>query len=57
MDGMFLENGPFRFRNGTLALNRYSWYHNSDILYVDQPVGTGFSFADRGRYVVNEDQV
>ena len=27
-------------------LNRYSWNRNASVLYVDNPVGTGFSFTD-----------
>ncbi|KAI8999964.1 Alpha/Beta hydrolase protein [Gaertneriomyces semiglobifer] len=46
MDGMFLENGPFRvFSNQTVGVNEWSWWRNADMLYVDQPVGTGFSYV------------
>jgi len=44
MDGLWLENGPFRLKSGdngwTIDVNDYSW-HNAPawILYVDQPVG------------------
>lgn len=44
MDGLWLENGPFRLNpNGgawTIDVNEYSW-HNAPAytLYVDQPVG------------------
>jgi hypothetical protein len=44
MDGLWLENGPFRLRSGndgwTIDVNEYSW-HNAPAwtLYVDQPVG------------------
>ena len=27
-------------------LNRYSWNRNASLLYIDNPVGTGFSFTD-----------
>ncbi|KAJ3043584.1 Cell death protease [Rhizophlyctis rosea] len=48
MDGMFLENGPFQVtENGAgLRVNPYSWTEWTDILYVDQPVETGFSFTN-----------
>lgn len=54
MFGLFAENGPLRVtRNGTtdndfvIGLNgeNGSWLDVGDILYIDQPVGTGFSFG------------
>ncbi|KAJ3090452.1 Cell death protease [Quaeritorhiza haematococci] len=35
MDGMFLENGPFRVSNDgkSLEVNEYSWWHNANLLY------------------------
>ncbi|EER20183.1 conserved hypothetical protein, partial [Perkinsus marinus ATCC 50983] len=45
MLGLFTENGPCRvneYGNGT-TLNRYSWNTRANLLYVDQPAGTGFS--------------
>ncbi|KAJ3209326.1 Cell death protease [Dinochytrium kinnereticum] len=45
LNGMFLENGPLRLSPDSLSLsiNPHSWHHGSSVLYVDQPVGTGFS--------------
>ncbi len=38
------ENGPYRINNdGTLAKNIYSYTNNADVMYLDQPIGTGFS--------------
>ncbi len=28
------------------SLNRYSWNRNASVIYVDNPVGSGFSFTD-----------
>lgn len=28
------------------SLNRYSWNRNASVIYIDNPVGTGFSFTD-----------
>ncbi|KAJ1327133.1 hypothetical protein BSLG_010480 [Batrachochytrium salamandrivorans] len=48
MDGMFLENGPFRVNSdGTLSKNIYAWRQNAHMLYVDQPVGTGYSYSTK----------
>ncbi|EFH61052.1 predicted protein [Arabidopsis lyrata subsp. lyrata] len=43
---MFYENGPFKITsNMSLAWNEYGWDQVSNLLYVDQPVGTGFSYT------------
>lgn len=42
----FIENGPFYVNDDlTLRLNEHSWSNNANLLYVDQPVGTGYSKA------------
>ncbi|CEM26648.1 unnamed protein product [Vitrella brassicaformis CCMP3155] len=42
------ENGPFTLLpNGTLAQNEYSWSRVAHMLYVDQPLGVGFSRTDQ----------
>lgn len=41
---LFYENGPYKFTSeGTIDTNEYSWNAISNLLYVDQPIGTGFS--------------
>jgi carboxypeptidase C (cathepsin A) len=42
---LFYENGPFSFdeKNKSLIYNEYSWNNISNLLFVDNPVGTGFS--------------
>nr|XP_043632437.1 serine carboxypeptidase-like [Erigeron canadensis] len=43
---LFYENGPFKLTNNlSLAWNDYGWDKVSNILYVDQPTGTGFSYS------------
>ncbi|XP_057457338.1 serine carboxypeptidase-like [Lotus japonicus] len=43
---MFYENGPFHFaKNLSLVWNEYGWDKASNILFVDQPTGTGFSYT------------
>eukprot|EP01063_Lacrimia_lanifica_P010247 TRINITY_DN16978_c0_g1_i1.p1 TRINITY_DN16978_c0_g1~~TRINITY_DN16978_c0_g1_i1.p1 ORF type:complete len:415 (+),score=91.13 TRINITY_DN16978_c0_g1_i1:69-1313(+) len=43
--GAFAENGPYRIDPATLTptRNNASWYEHADLLYVDNPAGTGFS--------------
>jgi cathepsin A (carboxypeptidase C) len=41
---VFYENGPFSINDDlTLKNNPYSWSDVSNIVFVDNPVGTGFS--------------
>lgn len=39
------ENGPFSWQPGTLAptLNPFSWHLLTNVVWIDQPVGVGFS--------------
>ncbi|KOC66387.1 Venom serine carboxypeptidase [Habropoda laboriosa] len=59
MFGLFLENGPFYITsNKTLEMRKYSWSKTHNMLYLDNPVGTGFSFTEDERgYAINETDV
>lgn len=48
MVGLFLETGPKLFdpESGSLIDNAHSWHKVANMLYVDNPVGTGFSTVD-----------
>jgi len=54
---MFQENGPFTWNYGQArpTQNPWSWTNLSSVLYVDQPVGTGFSQGIPN--AMNEDDV
>ncbi|KAF8633769.1 hypothetical protein AX15_001275 [Amanita polypyramis BW_CC] len=47
MIGLFQEHGPCRITNDSSAvtLNPYSWNNEVNMLYIDQPVGVGFSYG------------
>lgn len=56
--GLFAENGPFSVKNKHgLKLRKYAWTANHNVIYIDNPVGTGYSFTDDGGYAQNETAV
>lgn len=58
MDGALMEVGPYRVnKDGTLRLQDGSWDEFANVLFVDQPVGTGFSYVDTNSYVHEMDQM
>ncbi|XP_072762771.1 venom serine carboxypeptidase-like [Anoplolepis gracilipes] len=56
MIGLFLENGPFIVTvNETLKMREYSWTLTHNVIYIDNPVGTGYSFTENTNgYARNE---
>jgi len=54
---IFFENGPYKIMpNTTLQINPYGWNAFANLLFVDQPAGTGFSYAN-SEYVKNQSMV
>ncbi|CAN8013300.1 unnamed protein product, partial [Ixodes persulcatus] len=46
--GLFVEHGPYLVsRRGRPERRRVTWARRFSMLYVDSPVGTGFSFSER----------
>lgn len=45
LEGLLQENGPFLWQYGTFAPvpNPYTWVNLTNMVWVEQPVGTGFS--------------
>ncbi|KAJ7186601.1 alpha/beta-hydrolase [Mycena filopes] len=58
MIGLMTENGPLQV-TGTYSIvpNNFSWNNLADTIWVDQPVGTGYSTSDAKGYVPDEDQM
>lgn len=47
-----MEIGPYRLKDeNTLAANNGSWNEFANLLFVDNPIGTGFSYADTNSYL------
>lgn len=60
MLALLTENGPFLIPDGTSepVFNKYGWNEFSNVMFVDQPAGTGFSYVSNPLgYVTNERQV
>lgn len=58
MDGALMEVGPYRVREGGhLEYNNGSWDEFANLLFVDQPVGTGFSYVNTDSYLSELDQM
>ncbi|XP_062091532.1 serine carboxypeptidase-like 45 isoform X2 [Humulus lupulus] len=55
--GAFSENGPFRPNGKVLLRNEYSWNKEANMLYLETPVGVGFSYStDSSSYVAVDDE-
>ena len=47
--GMFAENGPYRLSSPTEPVpNPFTWAQENHIVYLDNPRGTGYSYAAPG---------
>eukprot|EP01084_Bolivina_argentea_P305392 527572_1 len=58
LTGALQEQGAFRnLENGTLIINPGTWNKVASMLYIEQPVGTGFSFSnDPNDYYVGDEE-
>ncbi|KAL0354991.1 UNVERIFIED_CONTAM: Serine carboxypeptidase-like 45 [Sesamum radiatum] len=56
--GAFSENGPFRPNGQVLLRNEYSWNREANMLYLDTPIGVGFSYSTgASSYVTVNDEM
>ncbi|KAF4455519.1 carboxypeptidase d [Fusarium albosuccineum] len=57
-DGAMMEIGPFRLKDkDQLVYNNGSWNEFANLLFVDNPVGTGFSLVDTNKYISELDDM
>jgi cathepsin A (carboxypeptidase C) len=59
---LVLENGPWfivKDDQGVdkLVINPNSWNKNANIIFIDQPLGAGYSFGEQSKYATNQDMV
>lgn len=57
--GLFNENGPYTVdKNGNIGVRDVYWSKTMHVLYIDNPVGSGFSFTnDEAGFSTNEEEV
>lgn len=52
MDGALMEIGPYRVKDDAhLVYNEGAWDEFANVLFIDNPVGTGFSYVDTDSFV------
>ncbi|KMT07962.1 hypothetical protein BVRB_6g144960 [Beta vulgaris subsp. vulgaris] len=54
---LFYENGPFKIANNmSLVWNEYGWDQAANLIFVDQPIGTGFSYSTDKRDIRHDER-
>eukprot|EP01105_Mastigella_eilhardi_P026982 TRINITY_DN805_c0_g2_i1.p1 TRINITY_DN805_c0_g2~~TRINITY_DN805_c0_g2_i1.p1 ORF type:complete len:490 (-),score=87.65 TRINITY_DN805_c0_g2_i1:175-1644(-) len=59
LTGLFTEHGPFwpNPDGKTLFVNPYSWNRIANVIYLEDPVGVGFSYSDNKQdYTTNDNK-
>lgn len=54
--GLFNEHGPFFVVKGKLRRRKYAWTNQYNLLYIDQPVGTGYSFTNSSQGLIDNQE-
>ncbi|XP_034280063.1 lysosomal protective protein [Pantherophis guttatus] len=57
--GLLSEHGPFTVQpdGATLTYNEYAWNKLAHIVYLESPIGVGFSYSDSQDYHTNDTEV
>lgn len=60
--GIFMQSGPYYVKRNSdnsvyLQENPHTWTNFANVVYLDNPVGVGFSDANQEDYTTNEDQI
>ncbi|CAG9943530.1 unnamed protein product [Clonostachys rosea f. rosea IK726] len=51
-DGALMEVGPYRLKDdSTLVYSNGSWNEYANLLFIDNPVGVGYSYVDTDSYI------
>jgi carboxypeptidase C (cathepsin A) len=57
LDGFVYEMGPFEIQSdNTLTSREYRWNKEVNMLYIESPVGVGFSYSSDDNYVCDDDR-
>eukprot|EP00118_Oscarella_pearsei_P012149 m.86868 g.86868 ORF g.86868 m.86868 type:complete len:433 (+) comp36517_c0_seq3:45-1343(+) len=61
MDAVLSQTGPYMISSDgkvlSLVNNTFGWFQFAHVLYLDSPIGVGFSFADKEVQTYNETEV
>ena len=58
--GLFIELGPFRLDGPSMdqiRINPSSWHYAANLLFIDQPVGTGMSYTLENGYAASDEAI
>lgn len=56
--GLYVENGPYMIKaDGSFKENPYTWTKNASVIWIDSPVGTGYSYVNNDDYPSDEQTI